>query len=176
LTNPTHVYKVYSKTIDTGCKEASGESRICFGEVLYMRILRRLPISTTRPIRSIIVFVCLLIISNCTTLVADVNFNVAWGPQPANNATNVHYKTPDGNSITLSWQPGDLAKQHDVYFGTSFADVNSATTASAEYKGSRYDANGNPRNWTIANFNFKMNTELVAVLKKYFKCCKMRGQ
>ncbi len=151
MTNPTHVYKVYSKTIDTGCEGASGESRICFGEVLYMRILRRLPISTTRPIRSIIVFVCLLIISNCTTLVADVNFNVAWGPQPANNATNVHYKTPDGNSITLSWQPGDLAKQHDVYFGTSFADVNSATTASAEYKGSRYDANGDPHNWTITD-------------------------
>jgi hypothetical protein len=118
-----------------------------------MRILRRLPISATRRICSIIFFVC-----NTTTLVADVNFNVAWGPQPANNATNVRYKTPDGNSITLGWQKGDLAKQHDVYFGTSFADVNSATTASAEYKGSRYDANGDPCNWTIADFNFKVNT------------------
>ncbi len=122
-----------------------------------MQILRRLPVFAARPIRSIIVLVCLLTISNCTTLVADINFNVAWGPQPANNATNVHYK--DGNSITLSWQPGDLAKQHDVYFGTSFTDVNSATTASAEYKGSRYDANSDPRNWTIADFNFKMNTD-----------------
>ena len=83
-----------------------------------------------------------------TTLTSTNNFNVAWGPQPANNATNIHYK--DTNSITLSWQKGDLAKQHGVYFGTSFADVNSATTASPLYKGSRYDANGDPHNWTIA--------------------------
>ena len=83
----------------------------------------------------------------------------AWGPSPANLATNVHYRVNDVNvGITLSWQPGDLAKQHDVYFGTSFADVNSATTASALYKGSRYDANGDPCNLTIADFNFKLNT------------------
>ena len=86
-----------------------------------------------------------------TTLTDASNFNVAWGPQPANNATNVHYKTPDGNSITLSWQPGDLAKQHDVYFGTH-------QQASLVYQGSRYDANSDPRNWTIADFNFKVNT------------------
>jgi hypothetical protein len=84
-----------------------------------------------------------------TTLSGTVNFNLAWDPQPTNNATNVHYKTTDVCSITLGWQPGDLAKQHDVYFGTSFADVNSATTASPLYKGSRYDANGDPHNWTI---------------------------
>ena len=107
--------------------------------------------STTHPIRSIIVFVCLLTISNCTTLVADVNFNVAWGPQPANNATNVSYRVADVNSITLSWQPGDSAKQHDVYFGTS--------TSTLVYQGSRYDANSDPLNWTIADFNFKMNTD-----------------
>ena len=95
-----------------------------------------------------------------TTLTGANNFNVAWGPQPANNATNVHYKLPsDGNSITLSWQQGDLAKQHDVYFGTSFANVNSATTESAEYKGSRYDANGDPCSFTIKDPNkFTTNT------------------
>ncbi|MGA2322884.1 MAG: LamG domain-containing protein [Sedimentisphaerales bacterium] len=86
-----------------------------------------------------------------TTLSDTVNFNLAWDPQPANNATNVHYKTPDGNSITLSWQEGDLAKQHDVYFGTS--------TGSLVYQGSRYDANSDPHNWTIADFNFKMYTD-----------------
>ncbi|MGA2678194.1 MAG: hypothetical protein ABSF37_02705 [Sedimentisphaerales bacterium] len=95
-----------------------------------------------------------------TTLISNYNDMVnAWGPSPANLATNVHYRVNDVNvGITLSWQPGDLAKQHDVYFGTSFADVNSATTASALYKGSRYDANGDPCNWTIADFNFKLNT------------------
>jgi hypothetical protein len=94
-----------------------------------------------------------------TTLTGTNNFNVAWEPSPDMNATNVHYKHSDGNSITLSWQKGDLAKQHDVYFGTSFVDVNSATIVSAEYKGSRYDANGDPLNWTIADFNFKLNTK-----------------
>jgi hypothetical protein len=85
-----------------------------------------------------------------TTLTGTNNFNVAWGPTPEVNATNVHYKHSDGNSITLSWQKGDLAKQHDVYFGTSLANVTSATIISAEYKGSRYDANSDPQNWTIA--------------------------
>jgi len=82
-----------------------------------------------------------------TTLTGTNNFNVAWGPQPANNAVNVRYQ--DTNSITLSWQPGDLAKQHDVYFGISAASVGSATTASAEYKGTRYDVNNDPYTWTI---------------------------
>jgi hypothetical protein len=85
-----------------------------------------------------------------TTLTDAINFNIAWSPQPVNNATNVHYKTPDGNSITLSWQPGDLAKQHDVYFGTS--------TGSLVYQGSRYDANGDPCNWAITgSFNMGYN-------------------
>ncbi len=88
--------------------------------------------------------------STWTTLSGTGNFNLAWGPSPEVDAVNVHYyHGTDTNSITLSWQPGDLAKQHDVYFGTSFADVTSATTSSAEYKGSRYDANGDPHNWTI---------------------------
>ena len=43
-----------------------------------------------------------------------------------------------------------MAKQHDVYFGTS--------TGSLVYQGTRYDANSDPCNWTIADFNFKVNT------------------
>jgi hypothetical protein len=149
LTNHVPVCKVYYKTIGTGCEGASGVANFVL-ERLYMKILRRLPMSTTRKVYSIIVFVCLLTISNCTTLVAGVNFNVAWGPSPEVNATNVHYKHDDGNSITLSWQPGDFAKQHDVYFGTS--------TGTLIYQGTRYDANSDPLNWTIADFNFKVNT------------------
>ncbi|MFH1884986.1 MAG: discoidin domain-containing protein [Planctomycetota bacterium] len=43
-------------------------------------------------------------------------------PDPANGAT-------DGprDDVVLSWMPGDYADKHDVYFGTSFDDVNSAS-------------------------------------------------
>lgn len=76
-----------------------------------------------------------------TTLAADINYT-SWNPQPANGATNIHYYNPDGNSITLSWRPStfeDIDVNHDVYFGTSFADVNTATKTSPQYMGSLSD-------------------------------------
>ena len=87
----------------------------------------------------------------------DVNMIRAWNPSPAQGTTNIHYK--DTNAVTLSWNEGDYVDgngadmniiNHNVYFGTSFADVNTATTASAGiYKGTRYDANNDPCTWTI---------------------------
>ncbi|MHC4325954.1 MAG: LamG-like jellyroll fold domain-containing protein [Planctomycetota bacterium] len=50
-------------------------------------------------------------------------------PSPANEATDVPL-----DDIALSWMPGEFAKTHDVYFGTSFDDVNDATKGSPEYK------------------------------------------
>jgi|GEM_PF-1025870 len=102
--------------------------------------------------------------TNKTTLIADVNYCV-WRPQPTNNATNVHYKVPgnpsttDGN-VVLSWQAStleDIDVNHDVYFGVSFADINTATKASAAYKGSRYDANGDPCSFALIG-TFAANT------------------
>jgi hypothetical protein len=103
--------------------------------------------------------------TNKTTLIADVNY-CTWRPQPANNATNIHYKktgTSDPCSVTLSWAPStfdDADVNHDVYFGATFADVNTATKLSAAYKGTRYDfphygvdANGDPCSWTIKEPN-----------------------
>ena len=52
-----------------------------------------------------------------------LNANIALSPVPANGAANV---LPD---VVLSWRPGDDAKTHDVYFGTSFDDVMAATAA-----------------------------------------------
>ena len=70
---------------------------------------------------------------NRTTLTADVNY-CAWRPTPANLATNIHYKvTGDVCQITLSWSPStfdDTDVNHDVYFGTTFSVVNTATKAS----------------------------------------------
>ena len=48
----------------------------------------------------------------------------ARDPSPADKATDI---PRDG---ILSWEPGDYAATHNVYLGTTFADVNSATASS----------------------------------------------
>jgi len=48
----------------------------------------------------------------------------ASSPDPADKAADVQ------RDVVLSWTPGPFAATHDVYFGTSFADVNSAGTTS----------------------------------------------
>ncbi|MHC4312577.1 MAG: LamG-like jellyroll fold domain-containing protein, partial [Planctomycetota bacterium] len=60
--------------------------------------------------------------------------NKASNPSPADGAKYV-----DPN-VVLSWAPGEDALSHNVYFGTSFDDVNDANTLSDEYKGN-YDVN-----------------------------------
>jgi regulation of enolase protein 1 (concanavalin A-like superfamily) len=45
----------------------------------------------------------------------------ATAPVPADNTTDVP------SDAVLSWTPGEFPCTHDVYFGTTFADVNSAT-------------------------------------------------
>jgi len=55
----------------------------------------------------------------------------AFGPSPVDGATGMN---PDR---FLRWQPGKCAATHDVYFGTDAADVNDATTSSAEYIGNQ---------------------------------------
>ena len=58
----------------------------------------------------------------------------AVNPYPPDGATGI-----DPN-VVLGWTPGYNALSHDVYFGTSYADVNDAYTFSDEYKGN-YDVN-----------------------------------
>jgi hypothetical protein len=50
-------------------------------------------------------------------------------PSPAKGATDV------APVAVLGWKAGEFAANHDVYFGSSFDDVNSATTADAAYMG-----------------------------------------
>ena len=52
-------------------------------------------------------------------------------PDPSNGATGVRI-TP-----TLSWNPGDSAASHQIYFGTDEDTVRNATAASPEYKGTK---------------------------------------
>ena len=103
-----------------------------------------------------------------TTLTSsNVNMGIPWGPSPAMNATNVHYRVGDVNvGITLSWNSGSEANviNHDVYFGTATADINVATIASPQFQFEVNEANtvinpgGDPNIFTVSNFNFKTNT------------------
>ncbi len=52
----------------------------------------------------------------------------AHDPLPNDEATDVPL------DVALSWEPGEFANKHDVYFGINFDDVNDATKASPEYK------------------------------------------
>ncbi len=56
-----------------------------------------------------------------TVLTSDGNMVIPWGPIPENNATNVHYKNGDINSITLKWNQSDEPNDvnYDVYFGAT---------------------------------------------------------
>jgi len=95
-----------------------------------------------------------------TVVTGTADFNLAWGPIPEMNATNVRYRIDDVNlPITLSWNRGEPNKRaHNVYFGTSFAEVNSANNVSPLHKGTRWDVNGDPLTWEINDINFKVAT------------------
>jgi len=55
--------------------------------------------------------------------------NMAGDPRPEDEAIDVL------RDVILQWNPGDMATQHDVYFGQSFDEVDNVTTASALYQG-----------------------------------------
>ncbi|MHC4500936.1 MAG: S8 family serine peptidase, partial [Planctomycetota bacterium] len=57
--------------------------------------------------------------------------NQATSPYPADSGTNASI------NVHLSWTADDWAASHDVYFGTTFADVNNANTSSSAYKGNQ---------------------------------------
>ena len=50
------------------------------------------------------------------------SLNKAFNPNPANGVSNI------GTNPLLTWSAGESATSHDVYLGTSFADVSSSTT------------------------------------------------
>jgi hypothetical protein len=63
-----------------------------------------------------------------------VNAGLSWNPSPKDGAEDVPV------DVSLNWSSGFYAIKHDVYFGTSFDDVNSATATNdpaGVYKGSQ---------------------------------------
>jgi hypothetical protein len=59
----------------------------------------------------------------------------AVSPAPEDGLTDV------SRDVFLSWTPGDFAAKHNVYLGTSFADVNSADSGSPLLVGPDIDVN-----------------------------------
>jgi len=55
----------------------------------------------------------------------------ARNPNPPNGAADVK------QTATLSWEPGEAAVSHQMYFGTDEETVKNANTGSPEYKGAR---------------------------------------
>jgi hypothetical protein len=74
-----------------------------------------------------------------TTVTGTYNPNVAGYPSPANYAVDVAL------TAQLSWTAGASAISHNVYLGTSFSDVNNATTSSTGiFKGNQTAVAYNP--------------------------------
>lgn len=71
-------------------------------------------------------------------------FNQATNPIPVHN--DEHVQLNSGNT-TLQWTAAINAATHNVYFGSSLAAVDAATTASPEFKG----------NQALANTSFQVN-------------------
>ncbi|UCF43286.1 MAG: hypothetical protein JSV99_12065 [Planctomycetota bacterium] len=69
---------------------------------------------------------------------------------PADEATEIP------PPVLLQWGPDGYATTCDVYFGTSFAEVNDATTSSAEWKG----------NQAVSDANY--NTGMLDLLKPHY--------
>ena len=65
---------------------------------------------------------------------------LAWNPSPANRSTpDIHAALP------LSWLPGEMAAQHDVYFGTdSDAVADADPSAAGIYRGRQNGTNYSP--------------------------------
>ena len=63
---------------------------------------------------------------------------LAKAPDPENGATDVV------RDADLTWTAGDFAVEHEVYFGSSFDDVNDATTASDAYRVRQNDTSFDP--------------------------------
>jgi hypothetical protein len=84
---------------------------------------------------------------------------LAWSPSPVNGST-----PGVDEALPLSWLPGDIAAQHDVYFGTDIDAVADADTSTANiYRGRQnrtsytppegVELGGGPYYWRIDEYN-----------------------
>ncbi|MFC1766208.1 LamG-like jellyroll fold domain-containing protein, partial [Planctomycetota bacterium] len=67
-------------------------------------------------------------------LMGGLALDLAGRPSPADGASDVLR-----DDVVLEWTAGDFAVSHEVYFGDSFEDVNTATPDSAEFMGNQVE-------------------------------------
>ncbi|MHC4499239.1 MAG: LamG domain-containing protein, partial [Planctomycetota bacterium] len=73
--------------------------------------------------------------------------NLAWLPRPFNYAIDVEV------TADLEWEPGDYATSHEVYFGTSWYDVNDANN-DANYWPDVYKGKQDPCSYELGTLDF----------------------
>jgi hypothetical protein len=83
----------------------------------------------------------------------------AWNPSPADDALNVKGPPSDLQRPVLSWSAGDNAGTHDVYFGTSFDEVNDADTSAGAFVHTQ----------AVADVNWTVDTDLAALGQYYWR-------
>jgi hypothetical protein len=83
----------------------------------------------------------------------------AWDPDPPDGALNVKGPPSDLTRPIVSWSAGDNAGTHDVYFGTSFAEVNDADTSAGAYVHSQ----------GVADVNWPVDRDLAALAQYYWR-------
>jgi hypothetical protein len=81
-------------------------------------------------------------------IMAGFSSTQASKPIPEDGATDLPRDT------SLRWTPGTFAVEHDVYFGTSFDDVNSATIDDSAYQGRQADVTFTPDTLALAQTYF----------------------
>jgi hypothetical protein len=85
----------------------------------------------------------------------------AWAPNPPDGATSAKGPPSSIQRPVLSWSDGNEALTHDVYFGTSFAEVNGAdsTDTTGTYIG----------NQVLADANWTVNSDLTPLAQYYWR-------
>ena len=84
---------------------------------------------------------------------------LAWDPSPANGSTPDIY-----TALPLSWSPGEMAAEHDIYFGADADEVEDADTSTGDiYRGRQNTTSytppegvewgGGPYYWRIDEYN-----------------------
>jgi len=86
---------------------------------------------------------------DATTITGETaELELAYNPRP------VHYSQNQPINVTLSWSAGDGAVSHDVYLGTSFEEVNEASTSDEAYCGTQSDTSYKPDDYLTILTNY----------------------
>jgi hypothetical protein len=102
----------------------------------------------------------------------DLNAMAAWDPGKADNPYPGVGTSEVDNSPNLSWEPGNWVADingHEVYFGTSWAEVNDANTTSAAYQGNTVGTWVDPCDANYVRYTYQVTGPLDLVTPYYWR-------